>query len=79
MRLYLPICYTVPGWQKQLGEGQLGGDVVDWLALFEQENVRFVVLDRCTDSDLIERLRRGCLWIVDFENKELVIFMRRSR
>jgi hypothetical protein len=52
---------------------------MDWLALFEQENVRFVVLNRCTDSDLIERLRRRCGWIVDFENKESMIFKRRSK
>jgi hypothetical protein len=55
------------------------GDVVDWLALFEQENVRFVVLDRRTDSDLIEILRRRCGWIVDFEDKESMIFTRKSR
>jgi hypothetical protein len=51
---------------------------MDWPALFEQESVRFAVLDRCTDSDLIERLRRRCGWIVDFENKESMIFTQRS-
>jgi hypothetical protein len=52
---------------------------MDWLALFEQENVRSVVLDPSTDRDLIERLRRRHGWMLDFEDKELVIFMRRSR
>jgi hypothetical protein len=52
---------------------------MDWLALFEQENVQFVVLDRCTDRDLIERLRRRCDWIADFESKESMIFTRRSK
>ena len=52
---------------------------MDWPALFERENVRFVILDRCIDSDLIERLRRRCGWIVDFKDKESMIFTRRSR
>jgi hypothetical protein len=57
----------------------MGGDVVDWPALFEQENVRFVILDWRTDSDLVRMLRRRQGWMVDFEDKESVIFMRRSR
>jgi hypothetical protein len=52
---------------------------MDWLALFDQENVRFVVLDRTADSDLIERLRRRRGWIVDFEDRESMIFTRRSK
>jgi hypothetical protein len=55
------------------------GDVVDWLMLFEQENVRFVVLDRRTDRDLVKMLQHRRGWTVDFEDKESVIFMRRSR
>jgi hypothetical protein len=58
---------------------QMRGDVMDWLALFEQEHVQFVVLDRCTDRDLIERLQRRCGWIVDFENQESMIFTRSSK
>ena len=57
----------------------MGGDVVDWLALFEQEDVQFVVLDRCTDRDLVEILERGHGWMVDSEDKESMIFRRRSR
>jgi hypothetical protein len=52
---------------------------MDWLALLEQENVRFVVLGLCTDSDLVEELRRCRGWIVDFEDQESVIFMRRAK
>jgi hypothetical protein len=55
------------------------GDVMDWLALFEQEDVQFAVLDRCTDIDLIERLQCRCDWIVDFENEKSMIFTRASR
>jgi hypothetical protein len=54
-------------------------DVVDWLALFEQEDVRFIVLERRTDRDLVAKLRRRHRWMVDFEDKESVIFTRRSR
>ena len=57
----------------------MGDDVVDWLALFEQENVQFVILDRRIDSDLVRMLRRRRGWMVDFEDKESVIFMRRAR
>lgn len=53
--------------------------MVDWLALFEQERVRFAILDRRTDSDLVRVLRRRRGWMVDFEDKESVIFARRSR
>ena len=52
---------------------------MDWLALFEQENVQFVILDRRTDRDLVEVLWHQHRWMVDFEDKELVIFMRRAR
>ena len=53
--------------------------MVDWLALLEQEKVRFVILDRRTDSDLVEMLRCRRRWMVDFEDKESLIFTRRSR
>lgn len=54
-------------------------DVVDWLRLLEQENVRFVILDRRADRDLVEMLERQRGWAVDFEDQESVIFARRSR
>ena len=57
----------------------VGGDGVDWLALFEQEQVRFVILDRRTDRDLIEVLRRRGGWIIDFQDEESTIFKWRSR
>jgi hypothetical protein len=52
--------------------------VVDWLALFDRENVQFAILDLRTDGDLVGMLRRQCRWIVDFEDKETVMFTRRS-
>lgn len=51
---------------------------MDWLALFQRENVRFVILGRRTDGSLIRLLRRQCGWLVDFEDGESVIFARRS-
>jgi len=52
---------------------------VDWLALFEQEQVEFAVLDRRADSDLIRMLRRQHGWTVDFKDEESVIFVRNRR
>jgi hypothetical protein len=52
---------------------------MDWLALFEREEVRFVILGRRTDRDLIGLLRRQRGWRIDFEDTESVIFARRSR
>jgi hypothetical protein len=57
----------------------MGGNVVDWLAWFDQEDVRSVILDRRGDRDLVEMLRCRHGWMIDFEDKESVIFMRRSR
>jgi hypothetical protein len=58
---------------------KMGGDGVDWLALFEQEKVRFVILDRRSDRDLVALLRRRGGWTVDFEDEESMIFKWRSR
>ena len=52
---------------------------MDWLALFEREDVRFVILTRRADGDLIGLLRRQRGWAVDFADQESVIFARRSR
>jgi hypothetical protein len=52
---------------------------MDWLAIFEREDVQFVILDRRTDGDLIAALRRHRGWVVDFQDRESVIFARRSR
>jgi hypothetical protein len=45
---------------------------------FEQEDVRIVILDRRADRDLVAMLRRRPGWIVDFEDKESMIFTRNS-
>jgi hypothetical protein len=55
-----------------------GGNVVDWLALFEQEKVQFAILDRRTDSGLVGMLRRRRGWIAVFEDNKSVIFTRES-
>ena len=59
-------------------EEKVEGDIVNWLALFDQQQVRYVVLDRRADSALVEALRRRREWVVDFEDNESVIFTRRS-
>jgi hypothetical protein len=68
---------AVPG-APQSESSPVGGCVVDWLALFDRENVQFAILDLRTDGDLVGMLRRQCRWIVDFEDKETVMFTRRS-
>jgi hypothetical protein len=48
----------------------------DWLELFDQEGVQFVVLNLCDDDALVEALRCQPGWAVDFEDEEAVIFAR---
>ena len=63
-------------------EGKLnpvGGEGMDWLALFEREGVQFVVLDRRADRDLVAMLRHQRGWVVDLEDENSVLFARWSR
>ena len=48
----------------------------DWLALFDRQNVRFVILNLLEDSDLVKLLRSQPGWMVDFEDADDVIFAR---
>ena len=55
---------------------EIGGDLVDWLALFEQEKVQYAILDRRADSELLRMLRRQCGWSIDMEDRGSVILVR---
>ena len=48
----------------------------DWLALFDRQNVRFVILNLLEDNDLVKTLRSQPGWMVDFEDTDAVIFAR---
>ena len=46
----------------------------DWLRLFDEQNVRFVILNLRADGELVQAIRSRREWIVDFEDDETVIF-----
>jgi len=52
---------------------------VDWLQVFEEENVQLVILDRNLDSELVDAIRSQSEWSVDSEDDELVIFTLAKR
>ncbi len=52
---------------------------MDWLAVFEQEQVQFAILDRRADHELVGKMRCQSDWAVDFEDNESVIFVRNHR
>ena len=52
---------------------------LEWLQLFEEENVQLVILDSHLDTEFIEIIRLQPEWQVDFEDDELVIFISAKR
>ena len=48
----------------------------DWPAVLDEYGVRFLVLDRHDDSDLLELFQSQPGWAVDFEDEEAIIFAR---
>ena len=52
---------------------------VDWLHVFEEENVQLVILDPHLDTELVEVIRSQPEWSVDSEDDELVIFTSAKR
>jgi len=50
----------------------------EWLSALEKSGVQFLVLDRHSDSELLERLRSRPGWAVDYEDGEAVIFVPRK-
>ena len=50
--------------------------VEDWLDQLDGYGVEFVILDLDDDHDLVEALHVQDSWIVDFQDREAVIFAR---
>ena len=50
--------------------------VEEWLDQLDEYGVEFVILDLDADSDLVEVFHLQTSWIVDFEDREAVIFTR---
>lgn len=48
----------------------------DWLRVFNEYDVQFLVLDPCSDSDMVKLVRSQPGWRVDFEDGEAIIFAR---
>jgi len=48
----------------------------DWPRVLDAYGVKFLVLDRHDDSDLLELFRSQPGWKVDFQDEEGVIFAR---
>ena len=48
----------------------------DWLKVFDEYGVRFLVLDPQEDGDLVDLCRSRPGWEVDFEDGEAIIFAR---
>ena len=50
--------------------------VEDWPQVLDEYGVQFLVLNRHDDSDLLDLFRSQPGWMVDFEDKEAVLFAR---
>lgn len=48
----------------------------DWLKMLEEYSVQFLVLDPHTDSELLGLFRSQPGWVVDFEDREAIVFSR---
>ena len=48
----------------------------DWLEMLEEYEVEFLVLDLHTDSELLGLFRSQPGWVVDFEDREAIVFAR---
>ena len=48
----------------------------NWLEVFDEHSVQFVVLDRHSDGELLDCLRMQPGWKVDFDDGQDVIFVR---
>jgi hypothetical protein len=46
----------------------------NWLQIFDDENVQFIILDAQLDFELVNVTRSHPDWNIDFEDDELVIF-----
>jgi len=48
----------------------------DWVGVFDEYGVQFLVLDCHDDSNLLNLFRSQSGWTVDFEDEEAVVFAR---
>lgn len=55
---------------------QKNGTAGDWLEVFDKYSVQFVVLDRHSDGELLNRLHAQPGWKIDFDDGHDVIFAR---
>lgn len=51
----------------------------NWLSALERYRVAYIILSARHDGDIIKALRSQDDWMVDFEDKETVIFARTMR
>jgi len=59
---------------SQLKAGLGIQEPADWLRLFEDESVQFIVLDAHADAELAQAVRARPEWSLHSEDEELVIF-----
>jgi hypothetical protein len=52
------------------------GTAKHWLKALDENGAQYLVLDRCTDTNLINLFRSQSGWKVDFEDEETVLFAR---
>ncbi len=50
--------------------------VENWPRVFDEYGVQFLVLDRHSDTDLLDLFRSQPGWALDFEDEEAAIFAR---
>jgi hypothetical protein len=48
----------------------------DWSAVLDEYGVQFLVLNRHDDSDQVKPFRSQPGWIVDFEDRDAIVFAR---
>jgi hypothetical protein len=60
------------GSQPKTGSGIQ--DPAEWLRLFEDEGVQFIILDTHADAELAQAVRARPAWSLHSEDEELVIF-----
>jgi hypothetical protein len=48
----------------------------DWVRVLDEFDVRFLLLDCHSDSELLDRLRSQPGWTVDYRDGETVLFAR---
>jgi hypothetical protein len=55
---------------------QANGRLDHWLAILDNYGVRFLILDRYRDDELLRLVQSRHDWSVDFEDRDSVLFTR---